>query len=145
MLQSMGSQRVRNDWVTELNWQLFVIIPYNIFLWFQLLLLLLFLILIIWNLSLFMMNLKSLFNLWWIRPMVYQLFYIFREWDLRLLIFSILLVSISFISAPIFMVSFLQLTLGFVCSSCSSFLRCKVMLLEIFFSEIGRASCRERV
>ena len=45
-----GSQRVRNDWVTELNWQLFVIIPYNVFLWFQLLLLL-FLILIIWNLS----------------------------------------------------------------------------------------------
>ena len=36
--------------------------------------------------------------------------------------------SISFISALIFMLSFLQLTLGFVCSSFSSSFRCKVRL-----------------
>ena len=83
---------------------------------------------------LFMMNLKSLFNLWWIRPMVYQLFYIFREWDLRLLdLFYFISLYFIYFCSNLFMVSFLQLTLGFVCSSCSSFLRCKVMLLEIFF------------
>ena len=37
-------------------------------------------------------------------------------------------VSTSFISALIFMISFLLLTLGFVCSSFSSFFRCKVRL-----------------
>ena len=45
------------------------------------------------------------------------------------LIFAIVFfVSISLISALIFMISFLLLTLGFVCSSFSSFFRCKVRL-----------------
>ena len=47
-----------------------------------------------------------------------------------LLIFAIVyFVSVSFISALIFMISFLLLTLGFVCSSFSSSFRCKVRLL----------------
>ena len=44
------------------------------------------------------------------------------------LIFAIFFVSISFISALIFMISFLLLTLGFVCSSFSSSFRYKVRL-----------------
>ena len=48
---------------------------------------------------------------------------------LVLLMFGIVFfVSISFISALIFMISFLLLTLGFVCSSFSSSFRCKVRL-----------------
>ena len=48
------------------------------------------------------------------------------------LIFSIvLLISISLISAVIFVISFLLLTLGFICTFSSS-LRCKVRLFEIF-------------
>ena len=47
---------------------------------------------------------------------------------LVLLVFAVIFVSISFLSALIFISSFLVLTLGFVCSSfCSSF-RCKVRL-----------------
>ena len=47
---------------------------------------------------------------------------------LVLLIFAVVFfVSISFISPLIFMISFLLLTLGFVCSFSSSF-RCKVRL-----------------
>lgn len=91
--------------------------------------------------------LKSLFCLWWIWNLAFVydesgqrfIHFIFSENEaLDSLIFSILLVYISFISAPIFMVSFLQLMLDFVCSSCSSFLRHKVMLLEIFFSGLLR-------
>ena len=55
---------------------------------------------------------------------------------LVLLIFAIVFfVSISFISAVIFMISFLLLTLGFVCSSFSICFRCKVrlLLLLLFF------------
>ena len=50
------------------------------------------------------------------------------------LIFAIVLfVSVSFISALIFMISFLLLTLGFVCSSFSTFFRYKARLcVEIF-------------
>ena len=57
---------------------------------------------------------------------------------LVLLIFAIVFfVSISFISAVIFMISFLLLTLGFVCSFSSSF-RCKVRLFEIFLVSQGK-------
>ena len=58
---------------------------------------------------------------------------------LVLLIFAIVFfVSISFISALIFMISFLLLALGFVCSSFSSSFRCKVRLLRFFFFlEVG--------
>ena len=53
-------------------------------------------------------------------------------WDsfvcLVVLLVFVFFVSISFISALIFMISFLLLTLGFVCSSFSSFFRCKVRL-----------------
>ena len=83
-LAFMGSQRVRHNWATELNWQLFVIIPYNVFLWISCYFSFYFWYWLFEISLLFMMNLKSLFNLWWIRPKVYQ-FYLFREWDLRLL------------------------------------------------------------
>ena len=41
---------------------------------------------------------------------------------------------VSFISALIFMISFLLLNLGFVCSSFSSSFSCKVRLLICYFS-----------
>ena len=56
---------------------------------------------------------------------------------LVLLIFVIVFfVSISFISALIFTISFLLVTLGFVCSSFSSSFRCKVILTNISISFI---------
>ena len=49
------------------------------------------------------------------------------------LIFSVaFLVSISFISVLFIMISYLLLTLDFVCSSFSSCFRCKFRLFEIF-------------
>ena len=51
---------------------------------------------------------------------------------LAMLVFSDFLKSILFISAVIFMVSFLLLTLLFVYSLFSSSPRCKVRLLEVF-------------
>ena len=52
------------------------------------------------------------------------------------LIFSIVFfISVSFISALIFMISFILLTLGFVCSSFSGCFRCNIMLfIQDFFS-----------
>ena len=54
-------------------------------------------------------------------------------------------VGISFISALIFMISFLLLTLGFVCSSFSSSFRCKVRFLYLryfMFLEVDLYSCK---
>ena len=60
------------------------------------------------------------------------LFTFLKNQLLVLLIFvNVFLVCISFISAPIFMISFLLLTLGFVCSFSNSF-RYKVRLFELF-------------
>ena len=57
------------------------------------------------------------------------LFYLFKELGFRFMIFCIVFfVSISLISAVIFMISFLLLTLGFVTSSFTSCFRCKVRL-----------------
>ena len=53
------------------------------------------------------------------------------------LIFAIVFfVSVSFISALIFMIFFLLLTLGFVCSSFSSCFRCKVRFFIFLFPEV---------
>ena len=61
---------------------------------------------------------------------------------LFLLIFAIVFfVSISFISALIFVISFLLLTLGFVCSSFSSSFRCKVRLFVWDFSCFLTQAC----
>ena len=61
------------------------------------------------------------------------LFVFSKKQLLVLLMFAIVFFdSISFISALIFMISFLLLTLGFVCSSFSSSFRCQVRLFEIF-------------
>ena len=82
-----------------------------------------FLILLIWTLSLFILiSLSKGLSIW----------FIFSKNQLLVsLIFSIVfLVSISFISAQIFMISFLLLALGFVFSFSSCF-RCKVRLFEI--------------
>ena len=58
---------------------------------------------------------------------------------LVLLTFAIVFfVSISFISALIFMISFLLLSLGFLCSSFSSYFRCKVRLFIWDFSSFFR-------
>ena len=57
-------------------------------------------------------------------------------------IFSmVFFVSISLISALIFMISFLLLTLGLVCSSLSSCFRCKVSLFIWAFSCFLRWAC----
>ena len=63
-----------------------------------------------------------------------SILFIFSEKQLLVsLIFSIVFfISISFISALIFMISFLLLTLGFVCSSFSSCFRCKLGYLRFF-------------
>ena len=84
-----------------------------------------FLILLIWVLSLFF--LVSLAN-------GLSILFIFSKNQLLvLLIFAtVFFVSISFLSTLIFMISFLLLTLGFVCSSFSSFFRCKVRLSILF-------------
>ena len=85
---------------------------------------------------LFMMNLKSRFRLWWIWPKVYP-FYLFREWDLRFLdIFYFISLYFIYFCPNLYGV-FPSTNAGF-CSSCSSFLRDKVMLLEIFFSGLLR-------
>ena len=85
------------------------------------------LILLIWVLSLFFL-LSLAYGL--------SILFIFSKNHLLvLLIFAIVLfVSISFIFALIFMISFLLLTLGFVCSSFSSSFRCKVTLFIWDFS-----------
>ena len=58
------------------------------------------------------------------------------------LIFSmVFFVSISLISDLIFMISFLLLTLGVVCSSLSSYFRCKVRLFMWVFSCFLRWAC----
>ena len=71
-----------------------------------------------------------------------SILFIFSNYQLLvLLIFAIgFLVFISFISALIFMISFPLLTLGFVCSSFSTSIRCKVRLLYLrffLFLEVG--------
>ena len=55
------------------------------------------------------------------------------------LIFSVVLfISMSFISALVFTISFLLLTLGFVCSSFSSCLRCKLRCkLRLFICDFS--------
>ena len=80
-----------------------------------------FLILLIWVLSFFfLMSLANGLSI---------LFIFSKNQLLVLLIFAIIFfLSISFISSLIFMISFLLLTLGFVCSSFSSSFRCKVRL-----------------
>ena len=86
-----------------------------------------FLILLIWVLSLFF--LMSLAN------GLPILFIFSKNQILVLLIFATaFFVSISFISALIFMISFLLLTLGFVCPSFSSSFRCNVRLFIWDFS-----------
>ena len=66
---------------------------------------------------------------WWVWLKFYLLFIFARNQLLVSLIFAIVFfVSILFISTLIFMISFLQLTLSFVCSSFSSCFRCKVRL-----------------
>ena len=82
-----------------------------------------FLILLIWVLSLFfLMSLANGLSI---------LFIFLRNQLLVLSIFAIVFfVSISVISALIFMISFLLLTLGFVCSSFSTSFR--YILLELF-------------
>ena len=97
-----------------------------------------FLILLVWALSLFfLMSLaKSL-----------SILFIFSKNQLSVLLtFSIVFfVSISFISALIFMISFLLLTLGFVCSFSSCFrykVRCLFLrlgcLFQIFLVSLGK-------
>ena len=80
-----------------------------------------YLILLAWVFSLFfLMSLANGLSI---------LFIFSKNQFLVLLIFAIVFfVSISFIPALIFMMSFLLLTLGFVCSSFSSYFRCKVRL-----------------
>ena len=66
------------------------------------------------------------------------LFIFSKNQHLVSLIFALaFFIFISFISALIFMISFLLLTLGFVCSF-SSWFRCKVSLCEIFFVSWSR-------
>ena len=65
-----------------------------------------------------------------------------KNWLLVLLIFIIFLVSISFISALIFMISFHLLMLGFFCSSFPlSCFNCKVRLFIWYFSYFLRLYC----
>ena len=71
-----------------------------------------------------------------------NLVYLLKNQVLVLLIFTIVFfVSISFIFALIFRISFLLLTLGFVCSSFSSSFRCKVRLFIWDFSCFLRQDC----
>ena len=92
-----------------------------------------FLIVLIWVLSLFfLMSLANGLSI---------LFIFSKNQLLVLLIFAIVFfASISFICALIFMISFLLLTLGFVCSSFSSFFRCislKLSLVWFWASKMG--------
>ena len=62
------------------------------------------------------------------------LIYLFKEPALRFFdVFYCFLVSISFISVLIFIISFLLLNLGFICSLFSSSFRGKFILFEILF------------
>ena len=88
-----------------------------------------FLILLIWFFSLlFLMSLAQGLLI---------LFIFSKNQLLVFLIFTIVsFISLSFISAGIFMISFLLLILGFCCCCCSVFscFRCKVRLSILFFS-----------
>ena len=86
-----------------------------------------FLILSIWILSFFS----------WFWLMVYK-FYLLKEPSFSFIFDIIFFFSISFISALIFMISFLLLTLGFVCCSFSSCFRCQVRLFDIFLVSWGK-------
>ena len=57
-----------------------------------------------------------------------SILFIFSKNQLQILLSFPFFVSILFISALIFMISFLLLTSGFVCSSFSNCFRCKVRL-----------------
>ena len=59
--------------------------------------------------------------------------YLFKESALSLMDhFSCFVASVSFISTLTFMISFPLLTLDFVCSAFSSYLKCTVRLFEFF-------------
>ena len=93
-----------------------------------------FLILLIWFFSLFfLMSLANGLSI---------LFIFSKNQLLILLIFAIVsFVSFSCISALIFMISFLLLTLGLFISSLSSCFRCRVRLFIWFFSCFLRLAC----
>ena len=93
-----------------------------------------FLILLIWVPSLFCLRSLARGSSIWL---------IFSKNQLYVsLIFSmVFFVSTSLISALIFMISFLLLTLGLVCSSLSSCFRCKVSLFLWAFSCFLRWAC----
>ena len=75
---------------------------------------------------------------WWVWLMVYQ-FCLSSQTTTFWFYWSLLLFSLfPFISALVFMISFLLLTLGFLCSCFSSSFRCKVRLFEIFLVSWGR-------
>ena len=63
-----------------------------------------------------------------------SILFLFSKNQLLVLFAIVFFVSISFISALIFMISFLLLTLDFVCSSFSSSFRCKVRLFICSYS-----------
>ena len=85
------------------------------------------LVLLIWSFSLyFLMSLANGLSI---------LFILSKNQLLALLIFAMVsFVSFAFISALIFKISFLLLTLGFFISSFSSFFRCRVRLFIWLFS-----------
>src|SRR5574337_1825270 len=70
------------------------------------------------------------------------LFILSKNQLLALLIFAMVsFVSFAFISALIFKISFLLLTLGFFISSFSSCFRCRVRLFILLFSSFLRCAC----
>ena len=82
-----------------------------------------------------MHHLKPFFSLYvWLK--VYQLWWSFQRsnfwFNLSFLLFFF--VSISFISAFIFLISFLLLILGFICSYSFSYFRCTIRLFILAFS-----------
>ena len=93
-----------------------------------------FLILLIWFFSLcFLMSLVNGFSI---------LFILSKNQLLALLIFAtVSFVYFAFISALIFKISFLLLTLGFFISSFSSCFRCRVRLCILLFSCFLRYAC----
>ena len=79
----------------------------------------------------------SLFSLWvWLN--IYQFCLSFQRFSSYFLIFSIVLVSVPFISALSFTISFLQLTLAFIYSSFARpFKYSYICLFELFlFTEV---------
>ena len=87
----------------------------------------LFLVLLIWVLSLFFLEKSG--------KKFMNFLYLLKEPTFILLIFAIVFfISISLISSLILVISFLLLTLGFVCSSFSGCFRCKVRLFMWDFS-----------